>query len=221
MTVDIWTQIEKLSLDIEDKFSGSGTKVPEPTSEYDWYNAIYTSKKYRRAHIEIVDRRASHKIFIVHCTIFPHVTDPSPIWGFDVVCGPSKITGAFHDFSLPSTTAHPMFMWWKSKSEEYSWHKPRSLPKWAQHIFSKYMIAAGNINTQTELDALCSLVISSLTYYLDNVGEDFTANNKALQNFYCQQQKLNPHVVRSMVAMGVPELVIKQFVNQVLFPELT
>jgi hypothetical protein len=39
------------------------------------------------------------------------------------------------------------------------------------------------------------------------------------QNRYCRYQKQNPHVVRSMVAMGVPEPVITEFVENILFPE--
>jgi hypothetical protein len=39
------------------------------------------------------------------------------------------------------------------------------------------------------------------------------------QDRYCHYQKQNPQVVKSMVAMGVPESTIKQFVREVLFPE--
>jgi hypothetical protein len=40
------------------------------------------------------------------------------------------------------------------------------------------------------------------------------------QNRYCYWQKKNPHVIRSMVAMGIEESVIKRFVDKVLFPEI-
>jgi hypothetical protein len=40
------------------------------------------------------------------------------------------------------------------------------------------------------------------------------------QNRYCHWQKQNPHVIRSMVAMGVPEHRMKRFVSEVLFPEV-
>jgi hypothetical protein len=39
------------------------------------------------------------------------------------------------------------------------------------------------------------------------------------QNRYCHWQKQNPHVIKSMVAMGVPESTMKQFVQEILFPE--
>jgi hypothetical protein len=40
------------------------------------------------------------------------------------------------------------------------------------------------------------------------------------QNRYCYYQKQNPQVVRSMVAMGIEEVKIKRFVEEVLFPEV-
>ena len=41
------------------------------------------------------------------------------------------------------------------------------------------------------------------------------------QNRYCHYQKQNPHVVKSMLAMGIPETEMNRFVKDVLFPEIT
>jgi hypothetical protein len=83
------------------------------------------------------------------------------------------------------------------------------------------MVAAGNINEQQELDNIVDLGIKTLDYYLHNVGDRINGCDvKDRQNYYCQNQKLNPHVYRSMIAMGVPETTIKQFVEEVLFPEV-
>jgi hypothetical protein len=222
MTVDVWARIERLAKHIESKFAATGEPIQNITHEYDWYNALYDSPRYRRAHIEIVDKRESHKLYILHCTIFPHFNDPSPIWGFDAVCGPSKITGAFHDFSMPGYADHPMSKWWDKASAEYKWNKPRTLPEWAQAIFSKSMVAAGNVNTEEELEALCTLAERALDCYLFSVGvtQQSGADYHQLQNRYCYYQKQNPHVIRSMVSMGVPEEVMKKFVSEVLFPEV-
>jgi hypothetical protein len=40
------------------------------------------------------------------------------------------------------------------------------------------------------------------------------------QNRYCHWQKQNPHVIRSMVSMGIDEAKMKRFVDEVLFPEV-
>lgn len=219
----IWNKIINLANTIEQKFKATGIRIQEHESKYNWYNAIYTSNHYRRAHIEIVDNRESHKIYILHCTIFPHYNDPSPIWGFDAVCGPNKITGAFHDFSSGGDNNHFMMKWFENQSNSVQWKKERNLPDWAKMIFSPAMIAAGNVSDENELDQLCNIGLSSLDYYLKNVGltQESGSDYHMAQDRYCYYQKQNPHVINSMVSMGVPKEVMVDFVNEVLFPETT
>ena len=190
--------------------------------KYNWFNEIYRSNKFRRAHIEIVDNRESHKIYILHCTIFPHYNDPSPIWGFDAVCGPKKITGAFHDFSWAGDSDHFMHVWFKNRSKELLWNKPRELPSWAKQIFSESMIAAGNLQEESEIDQLCDIAKKSLDFYLNNVGltQQSASDFHMAQNRYCYYQKQNPHVINSMISMGVDEKTMKNFINEILFPEV-
>ena len=217
MTIEVWPHIISLADYFNSRFNHTG--ILQPVQDYGWANYVYTSDQYRRAHVEIVDHRDSHKMYILHCTIFPHVNDPSPIFGFDAVCGQHKITGAFHDYSSTGNIVNPMYKWFESLSNSYQWKKPRQLPEWAQSIFSDSIIAAGNVNTQDELDALCALASKSLDYYLANVGYntshgDYTAG----QNKYCHHQRQNPHVVRSMVSMGIDQSLMLDFVDNMLFP---
>ena len=220
MTV-VWDKISRLAADIEDKFKNTGEPLQGSHHNYSWYNSLYSSNRYRRAHVEIVDNRESHKLYILHCTVFPHFNDPSPIWGFDAVCGPNKITGAFHDFSHAGDPQSPMYLWFKARVHGLEWNKPRALPEWAQQIFSPAMVAAGNLQDETEIDQLCNTALTTLDFYLKNVGigQQDVADYHMAQNRYCHWQKQNPHVVKSMVAMGVPEDKIRSFVRDVLFPE--
>jgi hypothetical protein len=128
--------------------------VPEETAGYDWYNRIYTGDRFRRAHIEVVDKTQTSKILVLHCTIFPHYNDPSPIWGCDAVCGANKITGAFHDMSSGGDPNHVMMKWFAEQSAQLSWERPRELPEWARNTFSPAIIAAGNIRDEDQLEAL-------------------------------------------------------------------
>jgi hypothetical protein len=221
MTCDVWKHVTELAAYLEKQFENTGSHILSDDS-YAWHNSLFTSNKYRRAHVEIVDNRVSHKIYILHCTIFPHTDDSSPIWGFDIVCGPSKITGAFHDFSSVTAAVHPMQQWFANTTGKLNWNKPRALPEWAQQIFSANMVAVGNINTEEEIIALCQLAKQSLAYYLSTVGLSRSEDKvyTAGQNHYCHWQKQNPHVVRSMVSMGIPEPIILQFVDKILFPEI-
>jgi len=218
---EVWNKIEELARHIDARFNATGYRLSDPVGDYDWETNLYGSIKYRRAHVHTIDRRDTHKIYILHVTIFPHYNDPSPIWGFDAVCGPNKITGAFHDFSNAGDPDHPMMNWFAEESKKYQWNKPRELPEWARNIFSNNMVAAGNVQTGQELDDLCKLVQDSLEYYLKNVGisQQDVADYHMAQNRYCHYQKQNPHVVRSMVSMGVEEAKIRQFVNTIQYPE--
>jgi len=219
----VWEKIEQLGKDIESRFNATGESIQGAVgSDYDWHNTLWSSARYRRAHLEIVDRRETHKIYILHCTVFPHYNDPSPIWGFDAVCGPNKITGAFCDFSSAGDPTHPMMRWFATEVLYYNWQKSRNLPEWASHIFSPAMVAAGNVHAGEELNNLCELATRTLDYYLKNVGntQQDAADYHMAQNRYCHYQKQNPHVVRSMVSMGVEEAKMKKFVSEVLFPEV-
>lgn len=219
----VWHSIETLSKTFENLFTQTGEVIKDGHhNQYDWHNNLWTSMRYRRAHIEIVDKRDSHGIYILHSTVFPHYNDPSPIWGFDAVCGRNKITGAFHDFSNAGDPSHRMISWFAAQSSSLEWTKPRVLPEWAKNIFSPAMIAAGNIQDEHEIKKLCEIAETSLRYYLENVGLSQTcaADFHMAQNRYCYYQKQNPQVIKSMMAMGVSEPTIKQFVEEVLFPEV-
>lgn len=216
----VWDKVEELAETLKTKFSQSGT-LYDSDNKNGWENYLYSSNKYRRAHVEIVDFRSTHKVYILHSTVFPHYDDPSPIWGFDAVCGPSKITGAFHDFSNGGDSQHFMMDWFAEQSKSYVWNKPRDLPLWARAIFSPSMIAAGNVREGEELDALCDFALKGVDYYLENVGttQTWPTDYHMAQNRYCHYQKQNPHVINSMVAMGIPREEMETFVSTVLFPE--
>jgi hypothetical protein len=219
----VWDKIEDLANHFQSVIKQSADQEYTPDGQYDWHNTLYRSDRYRRAHIEIVDKRESHGIYILHTTIFPHLNDPSPIFGFDAVCGKNKITGAFHDFSPAGDNTSIMYPWFKNQVSDMEWNKPRDLPEWARKIFSPAMVAAGNLQEELEIDQLCNLANTTLAYYLDNVGwaQQRGSDYHMAQNRYCYWQKQNPHVVKSMIAMGVSESVITQFVAEVLFPEVT
>ena len=218
----IWDKIEDLANHFQSVIKRSADREYSPDSKYEWHNTLYSSDRYRRAHIEIVDKRDSHGIYILHTTIFPHSNDPSPIFGFDAVCGKRKITGAFHDFSPSGDHTNSMYSWFENQVNGMAWNKPRELPVWARQIFSPAMVAAGNLQEEIEIDQLCNLAKNTLTYYLNNVGwaQQSGSDYHMAQNRYCHWQKQNPHVINSMVAMGVAEATVREFVDTVLFPEV-
>jgi hypothetical protein len=221
--IEIWPQINLLSQLVIDKFKQYSVETLKPEYEihvdnFSWKNYIWTSDKFRRAHIEIVDATATKKMWVMHMCIFPHYDSPDPIFGFDVVCGQNKITGAFHDFSKIGKSN--LYDWYQNRMSSVQWSKPRELPEWAQKIFSPNMLAAGNIQTQEEYDQLVNTFIDNLDYYLYNIGSSVKdADFSSMQNRYCKNQKLNPHTPAMMVNFGVDKQIFTNFMDEVLFPE--
>lgn len=199
-------------------------------NNYAWNNQVYASSAVRRAHLDIIDVTETKNLYMMHLCVFPHVYDTAPIYGFDIIAGPNKVTGAFFDFSPIGDTAHPLCQWFQKLVEPTQWAKTRQLPPWAMNIFSKHMVAAGNINTDEELNAMLYLSKTALTYYMDNVKTFRPAmphdqmiakfNFTDQQNYYCQQQKQNPHTPRVLKSLGFSEETAEKFIHTELFPEI-
>ena len=191
-------------------------------ADYGWVNRTWKNKNIRRAHVDVVDVRHTKKLWMMHVCLFPELTNGGPIYGFDIIAGEKKVTGAFHDFSPLLKKEHPLTRWFL---EETKWFKPskeRELPDWAKAIFSGGMIAAGNVTEEKELNQICTLAVSNLNSYIDKIG-DFNGDSDKdevikAQNYYCEHQQKNPHTPRVMQSLGLPEDDIKVFCNDNLFP---
>lgn len=220
----IWDNLIGISKHIENKLREEAEPIYEEGMERfnkpGWVNKVYSSDRFRRAHIDIVDARETKGLWMMHFCIFPHLHNDSPIFGYDVVAGENKITGFFHDFSPMSHENHPLSVYFKYVSQELEWNKPRELPEWAKNIFSKNMIAAGNVKEE-ELNKL-DVVLRTLKFYMDNVGyyNQSGGNFKDMQNRYGFYQRQNPHTPRTMKALGLDDKDVDLFVNKCLFPVL-
>ena len=222
----VWdTLIEVQNLFI-DQFTKTGTEQFEPGmdrfNQPGWINRVWSSKDYRRAHVDVVDARETKGLWMMHCCIFPHIHNDAPIFGFDVIAGRNKITGCFYDYSSAGNKEHAMLEWFAGESNRLEWNRTRKLPDWAERIFSPSMIAAGNVSNQEELDQIIAMAKKGIQHYLSTVGEtNNTANNTTqAQNYYCENQKQNPHTPRVMVSLGLSEEDVKVFIHECLFPEI-
>jgi hypothetical protein len=221
--IEMFPQAQAFATELIDKFKLYKTEEINPKYshtdvDFSWSNYVWTDKKFRRAHIEIVDASATKKMWVMHMCIFPNYNCPDPIFGFDIVCGQSKITGAFHDFSKVGDSF--LYEWYQTKMSKLNWSKPRQLPDWALQIFSPNMLAAGNIQTQEELDQLKNNVIDNLNFYLYNVGVPYANKDYSEEhNYYCRFQKKNPHTPAMMVNFGVDRDTFMSFMDDVLFQE--
>jgi hypothetical protein len=115
-----------------------------------------------------------------------------------------------------------MSTWFAHEVSKLEWRRERALPDWAQRIFSKNMVAAGNVQSDEELDQMLEMAKRTLAHYLETVGEtnNTVADTTYEQNYYAINQKQNPHTPRVMVSLGLSEEDVRVFIQECLFPEI-
>ena len=231
MVSTIWNKLIDCKDDIITIFEENATEIQEDGLDYfnrpdsGWINRVWANDNVRRAHIDVVDARDTKGLWMMHVCIFPTLDNPAPIYGFDVIAGKNKMTGAFHDFSPSADPDHPMIQGYYESVENFIPEKPRELPEWARNIFTGKMLAAGNVKTEEEATEIIKIALSNLHAYFQEVGEtkgegapDLVA---ACQNYYCENQQQNPHTPRTMKSLGLPEKDVDRFCTDMLFPKLT
>jgi phycocyanobilin:ferredoxin oxidoreductase len=222
----VWETLIDVQHLLETSFDKTGTEIFEPGmdrfNQPGWVNRVWTSDAYRRAHIDVVDARNTKGLWMMHCCIFPHINNPAPIYGFDVVAGKNKITGCFHDYSAGGDANHPMMQWFSEYVDNLDWRKERKLPDWAERIFSKSMVAAGNVQDEEELAQIVAMAKDTVEHYLSTVAETNgqAADTTEAQNYYAINQKQNPHTPRVMESLGLNEADVRVFIQDCLFPEI-
>jgi len=224
----IWDRLIECQNEIINIFEASATEYDEPGLDHFnndlWVNRVWRNNDVRRAHIDVVDARDSKGLWMMHVCVFPVLNNDAPIYGFDVIAGKNKMTGAFHDFSSSCTLDHPMIDGYKEAVADFIPKKQRQLPEWATNIFTDKMLAAGNVNTVEEAVAIIELAQDNLRAYFDEVGEFTGAGNRdeviAAQNYYCHNQQQNPHTPRTMKSLGLNEADVDRFCTDMLFPKI-
>ena len=225
----IWDRLIECKDEIINIFEERATEFDEPGLAHFnndlWINRVWRNDDVRRAHIDVVDARDTKGLWMMHVCVFPVLNNPGPIYGFDVIAGKNKMTGAFHDFSASSGGInHPMIEGYKEAVADFIPKKQRQLPEWATNIFTDKMLAAGNVSTEEEAVSIIELAQDNLRAYFDEIGEftgtaDVVATTEA-QNYYCHNQQQNPHTPRTMKSLGLNEEDVDRFCTDMLFPKI-
>ena len=226
----IWNKLIECQDDIIQIFDEQATEFQEPGLDYfnkpdgGWINRVWKNDYIRRAHIDVVDARKTKGLWMMHVCVFPNLHNDGPIYGFDVIAGKSKMTGAFHDFSASSGGEdHPMVQWYQDAVKDFIPEKVRELPEWARNIFTPSMIAASNVKEE-EAGVIIQIALDNLYMYLDTIGEYNGQGDKditlASQNYYCHNQQQNPHTPRVMKSLGLNEADVDKFCTDMLFPKV-
>ena len=227
---EIWDKLIECQDIIIDMFDEYGTEYSEEGLDYfnqpdnGWVNRVWQNDNIRRAHIDVVDARDSKGLWMMHVCIFPTLDNPAPIYGFDVIAGKNKMTGAFHDFSPSSDPEHDMIKGYYESVEHFVPEKQRELPEWARNIFTGKMLAAGNVKTDEEATEIIRIALDNLRAYLGEVGITKGEGDPTIvapcQDYYCHNQQQNPHTPNVMKSLGLPEEDVDRFCTDMLFPKL-
>jgi hypothetical protein len=227
MNFPLWDRLNNYADDLSKRFDTSFVRYDNPKYTENmkfegWADTFWESETVGKCHLKTIQPKDAKSLWLMHINIFPKEGIELPILGFDIVSGPKKITGSFMDFSPLHGYEHPYNEYMKQAILGLEWVKPRELPDWAKEIFSSDMIAVGNIREGHELDQFISVTSQLVTYYLKNMENCAYVSNRdtlPILNKYCSNQKLNPHLHRSILAMGISEEDKESYVNNVLFEE--
>lgn len=219
---EIWDKMIECESAIIEKCSALGEETFDDP-EFGWLNRVFRGEHFRRAHIDSVDARDSKGLYMTHICVFPNYDNDAPIYGFDIICGKNKVTGAFHDYSPTADWSHPMVNLFGEFVQDLEWKKERQLPDWAQAIFSKHMVAASNVRIE-EMQQVVTMALDNLDTYLAELPTYTTSSvDSALirekQNRYCYYQKQNPHTPKVMESLGLDPVDVRTFIDECLFPE--
>ena len=100
----IWERLIKLEKEIIEVLDKHLVEYKEPV----WIDLIklvgqivtWSNMSIRRAHVDVVDARDTKGLWMAHICLFPMKKNGEAIYGFDIIAGKNKVTGAFHDFSF-------------------------------------------------------------------------------------------------------------------------
>ena len=226
----IWNHLINCKDEIINIFDEQAKEIKEPgldsfnQPDNGWINRVWANDSVRRAHIDVVDARDTKGLWMMHVCIFPTLDNPAPIYGFDVIAGKNKMTGAFHDFSPSADPDHPMIQGYYDSVEHFVPEKQRELPQWAKNIFTGKMLAAGNVKSDEEATEIIRIALDNLRTYFAEVGETKGEGNPeivaACQDYYCHNQQQNPHTPAVMKSLGLPEDEVDVFCRDMLFPKI-
>jgi hypothetical protein len=184
----------------------SGQVHEIPTEDFGWQNRRWFGERFRLAHVE---RFRQPRFSVLHTVIFPHVMDPSPIFGFDIIASDTKVTGIFFDRS-------PTLACWGPMSDK-TYGTERKRPDWGT-IFSDHWIACRP--SVSEAEEICDLACDVLCDYAKRVNGTCTPRVHDIiqaQNTYSLQQRKNVHTT-TVIRKLLGEERGTHFINEILFP---
>lgn len=200
--------------EFREKFSSIGISMTG--EEYPWRSDLWTGTYFRRAHVEEFNNGT---IGVLHVTVFPTLTDPSPIYGFDVITGAKRPASAYIDLSPSVESWEGWSKWGHLKS---SFPNRKSPPDWGVCFSKEFVIIAledidemswamesGLALLEAYLQRLCHVHVLSKFRDIELVREK--------QAFYCEHQRTNQKTFNALEKLVGAERA-RYYIDNILFP---
>lgn len=182
----------------------------------EWSNTLLSSARFRHGHIELL--RVPGRLAVLHVCLFPPLDDAAPIFGFDMIAGPARVTGIFLDFSpVVALRAGLRLSDAVDATNLASFAEHRALPPWGS-IFSADMLAIRPADL-AEVERAVTLAQDALTRWLaaprqHDIDTAVIANGQAR---YVAGQRRNEHTLR-MLSGFIGAEPARRFIDEILFP---
>lgn len=173
---------------------------PVPIKDYGWENYLWTSERFRWAHLQ---KFYSDKISILHCVVMPHNTN-APIYGFDVNELSGQLIGMFLD--LTPVDDRSFFI---PRCGE-----PRPIPEWGD-FFSPMFVCC----KPDDKDIDVGVEILQTYLYSELPGKADGSCYLEAQQRYVTGQKKNPMTWR-MLEKFVGKETTSEYIETLLFPDI-
>ncbi len=209
---------ELLPIDLPTEFKDvSGTLDGE---ELIIFNEVHCCLGLRKLHLEMA--KMGSGLQILHCVFFPEPSFDLPIFGVDLVAGPSGISAAIVDLSPVGAKLPGEIRVALESLRVPSFKNVRQLPSWGS-IFSSFVCFIRPSSPKEEDSFLA--VVDSYLFILrsalvktaaDSVDDASTIQRHKGQLLYCLQQKRNDKT-RSVLANAFNPLWADRYIERILF----
>ena len=190
-----------------------------------WSNLLLSGRLFRHAHVEML--HIPGRLGVLHVCLFPPLDDASPIFGFDMIAGPARVTGIFLDFSPvvdgvvdDVVGGGPSLAKALGAASLASFAEKRVLPDWGD-IFSPDVLAVRPVDA-AEIGHAIALARQALACWLSAPERPLRAPSAAIaagQARYIAGQRRNEHTLRMLSGL-IGAGPARRFIDEVLFPPL-
>ena len=183
-------------------------------------NELHQARAFRKLHLEIA--RIGSSLQILHCVFFPDPRFNLPIFGVDLVSGPTTVSAAIVDLSLVSQKLPEQIQSLLKSDDILKFKNPRQIPEWGT-IFSPNVcfIRPDCVDEENKFLSIVENYLVSLISYSVKIDPDpfdsaVTIERYERQKNYCVQQKCNDKTRNVLAKTFSPEWA-DRYIEKVLF----